>query len=92
MDRVKINKFEEPQCTLYNPNGEVVGKITSLLQLTDIRLQIREQNLDGYYVKWVDFNSEEKTTPITPFGRFGDDWPRDFVLNLLVSIPKRNPV
>ena len=49
-DPVKINKIKEPVCSLFNSKDEKIGDIKSFLQLQDIRVQILEKNLEGYYL------------------------------------------
>ena len=47
---VKINNIVEPVVKLYDSNDVEVGLITNYLQLNDVRLQIKRQKLEGYYV------------------------------------------
>ena len=61
---VVINKIEEPTVSLFTPNGVLVGEITSDLQLNDVRLQIKRQNLEGYYIEY-----EEEKILISSSGR-----------------------
>lgn len=51
---IKIRKIKETICQLYDPQDNLVGTIRSELQLNDVRLQIKEQNISGYYIMWKD--------------------------------------
>lgn len=49
--KVKINhNIKEPECSLYDPEGNCLGVINTSVILNDVRLQIKRQNLEGYYV------------------------------------------
>jgi len=45
---ITINTFTELKIELYNPDNELIGLITSELQLNDVRLQIKRQKLQDY--------------------------------------------
>jgi hypothetical protein len=48
---VKINRnLKEPECSLYGPDGTFLGVIDSGIILNDVRLQIKRQKLEGYYI------------------------------------------
>jgi hypothetical protein len=49
---VVINTISETQCLLVHPNGERVGFINSHLELLDVLVQIKEQQLTGYTISW----------------------------------------
>jgi hypothetical protein len=49
MDNITINKIIEPTSELFDSNDNKIGDITSFLQMLDVRLQIKRNNLDGYY-------------------------------------------
>ena len=51
---IKINKIEEAKCELYDPSNNLVGIVDNNLTFTDIRCQICQQKLSGYYFKWGD--------------------------------------
>ena len=69
---IKINDIKETTATLIDPQGVIIGKITSQLQLDDIRIQIKEQQVSGYTIKW--------TTYIIEISKDGhlDEWPFGF--------------
>jgi len=50
MAEIKVNEIVEPTCNLYNPDDEWIGQIESTLQLYDVRLQIKNKGVSGYYV------------------------------------------
>lgn len=54
---ITIRKIEESTAKLYGPDDVLIGEITSELQLYDVRCQIKEQGLGGYYLIWKDPNS-----------------------------------
>jgi hypothetical protein len=48
---VKINRnLKETECSLYGPDGSFIGIIDSEIILNDVRLQIKRQQLEGYYI------------------------------------------
>lgn len=49
MNEIIIKDLKDVPCDLYGPNDEYIGKITNVLQFTDIRVQIKERKLSGYY-------------------------------------------
>lgn len=50
---ITIHRISEPITSLYNPHGDLIGYITNSLELNDIRIQIKEQQLSGYFVKYL---------------------------------------
>jgi hypothetical protein len=52
---IEVKKIVETTCDLYNPKDVYVGTITSILELNDVRIQIKKQNVGGYYIKWKDY-------------------------------------
>lgn len=71
-DIIQIKEFKEPICKLFNPKSELIGIIKSELQLTDIRVQIKELKLNGYFIHWKD-----EIIMIDSDGRL-NDWPDGF--------------
>lgn len=57
---VVINNIKCPVTQLYSPTG-FIGDIENEDQLNDVRIQIAEQNLEGYYIIW---DSEKETIKI----------------------------
>jgi len=49
---IKINDIKDPAVDLYDPEGNKVGTIETMLQFDDVRLQILKQEVSGYYVIW----------------------------------------
>jgi hypothetical protein len=87
---IKVNKIVEPISTLYNSDGVEIGKITSYLELNDIRIQIKKNKVSGYYIIWEDM--------IIYTDKYGnlDEWPKGFYdlvddqLNALVDWGKED--
>ena len=57
MKEVIIRKFNEGKCTLYKhtknvPEGLLIGVVTSLFQINDIRLQCKEIKSNDYFFLW----------------------------------------
>jgi len=70
---IRVNKIIEHTSKLYDPNGKFIGEITSHLELNDIRIQIKENKVDGYYIMWKD----DYRIFIDKYGRL-DEWPKGF--------------
>lgn len=47
---IEIKHFEEEVIKLYDNNDNFIGEIDNELSFNDVRLQIAEQELSGYYV------------------------------------------
>jgi predicted ATPase len=73
---IKINEIVESVSKLYDKDDKLVGEITSLLQLDDIRIQIKKEKVSGYYVIWNNLKIR-----IDKFG-YLEDWPRGFYDNM----------
>ena len=74
MKTVKINKFIEPTCKLYNQEGEI-GDIESELSLNDVLVQIKQQKLNGYYIMFDNNRiniSDDGKVDAQPKGFYGD--------------------
>lgn len=83
---IKINEIKEEKVYLYNPNDDLIGIITSELQFNDVRLQIVQQKLEGYYIVWNDQKYE-----INKIGHLIPNWPKglyDINMNLLTNLIK----
>lgn len=68
---VVIKKIEPQTCELYDPQGNFVG-ILNEYEFHDVRVQIREQQLVGYYCKFL-INGKEIVFNIDKDGR-SNDW------------------
>jgi len=64
---VIIKKIPPPTCLVYNPDNTLLGEVNEY-EFNDIRIQIREQGLSGYYAKFG-----EDILKIDSKGR-GDNW------------------
>ena len=67
-----IKPFNNIKCELYSPNNILIGVINNSDSLNDIQVQIAEQRLDGYYIKWG-----ECIININNLGELSD-WPPNF--------------
>lgn len=45
---LEIKKIKPPYCNLYSPEGKRLGRLNEY-QFHDIRVQIKQQKLEGYY-------------------------------------------
>lgn len=51
MKKVRINNhIKEDRVSLYNPEGKLIGIIKNELAFNDVRIQIIENKLKGYYI------------------------------------------
>ena len=69
---VKINKITPPIAELFDPNHNSLGFVENELELNDVRIQIMNQQLEGYYFK---FNNN--IIPVYPSGKI-DNWVTGF--------------
>lgn len=74
---IKINKITETTCKLYNPEDECIGVISTGLELADVRIQIKEEAVEGYYVTWKEGTIESVRILIDKFG-YLSVWPVGF--------------
>lgn len=51
---VIIREIKNKSCQLYDPNDNLIGEFDSDLIFNDIRIQIKEQQLKGYYLIFED--------------------------------------
>lgn len=49
---IVIKEVEDDTAELFGPGDTLIGTIDTNLQLLDIRVQIKEQKLSGYYIIW----------------------------------------
>ena len=47
---IKIVKHGPPEVPIFTPKGELIGVVTNEEEFVDIRAQIAEQELEGYYI------------------------------------------
>lgn len=72
MKEIKINNnIEEDHVPLYNPEGKLVGIIENELAFNDVRIQIMENKLRGYYIVY-----KGQVCRIDIYGEL-DIWPND---------------
>lgn len=75
---ITINTFTENTVNLYDPNNKLLGNIDNLLTFSDVRAQIKEQGLSGYYIIYknqtigIDRNGELEDWPIGLFDTYTD--------------------
>lgn len=69
---IKINPYVHERVGLYNPDDEYIGSIGNDIELNDVRIQIAQQKLEGYYIMFKD-----KRINLLPEGSC-DSWPIGF--------------
>jgi hypothetical protein len=69
---IKINKIKDVTCELYDPQNNLLGTIENEYELNDVRIQISEEKVEGYYVIF-----KEHKIPITSKGKI-NKWPPGF--------------
>ena len=57
---------------LYSPDGKLIGDIVNEYQMDDIRIQIAELDLSGYYFIWKKSETEEVKIDIDNLGKLSD--------------------
>jgi len=62
---------------LFTPEGVFLGTVDKW-QLLDVRIQIGEKKLDGYYFKYINLENQEKTITIDNLGRVSE-WDEDLL-------------
>lgn len=75
--------FEDKYCDVYKPNGELLIHTNNMLTFTDIRVQIKQKQLNGYYIVF-----ENKRYEIKSNGRI-EHWPNGLFsvyINKLVNL------
>lgn len=80
---IKINKIEETYCHLFHEGKKgsknIIGVIGSLFELNDVRIQIKNKGLKGYYIIWCDEKYTSQTHRIDIYSNGGlSDWPEGF--------------
>jgi len=77
---IKINDIPQTMCFLYSPDNEFIGTIESEYSWNDVRVQIMEQKLEGYYVMFGTLDNGEYKNhkiEINSDGRC-ENWPDGF--------------
>lgn len=69
---LKFNRHEDKPVPLYNHHDELLGFVWNEIEFNDIRIQIKSQNVKGYY-----FVYNERKIEIDPDGNI-DKWPDGF--------------
>lgn len=64
---IKINKYTYPEVNLYSPEGVFLGVLSNPVEFTDVRVQIAQNGLKGYY-----FIFNEERINFNEYGVF--DW------------------
>ena len=76
---IVVNNFQEDPAILYSPKGVKVGTIYNSDALVSVRAQIKEQQAEGYYLKYnddvinIDKNGNLSKYPKGFFESFGDN-------------------
>lgn len=70
MKMIKINNnIQDRPADLYSPDGQLIGTIENLLAFYDVRLQIKKEQVFGYYLMFegqkikIDKNGELENYP-----------------------------
>lgn len=58
VEKIKINYIPDQSCDLYAPDETFIGVIQNEYSFNDIRIQIQQQQLSGYYVVWKELKIE----------------------------------
>ena len=74
---VTLNKFEYLPASLYD-GTTLIGRIETVEQLNDVRIQIKEQALKGYYMIWTNKDGKTFQILINKFGTLDHWWPGFF--------------
>lgn len=83
MEEIKINNnIKEDHVPLYNPEGKLVGIIKNELAFNDVRIQISENKLKGYYIVY-----KGQVCQIDIHGGL-DPWPDDLYNTYLDQLSK----
>lgn len=85
--KIVVNKIEPQQVELFDPNHNSMGFINEY-EFHDIRVQIKNQQVAGYYCKWTDEHGIENIFNIDKDGRSWD-WKDGFfdkITNYLMDL------
>jgi hypothetical protein len=63
---IKINRIPDFELCLYSPDNQFIGILRYDSEFLDVLLQIREANVDGYYL--VDLSNNNRRIPIERTG------------------------
>lgn len=75
--QLKQNEIKEIECDLIGPNKEFLWTIRSLLELNDVRIQIKRSGLSGYRLFYKGKDDLIYTIEIFEDGKLAD-WPEGF--------------
>lgn len=71
---IEIRNIKDRPVELYSPKNELIGTIDNVLSFDDVRLQIKEKELSGYYVIFkgekIGINKNGRVDGIWPIGFF----------------------
>lgn len=76
---IVVDNFINEPAILYSPNGQLVGYIHNSDALANVRAQIKEKQVDGYYLKYnddhidIDKNGNLSDYPDGFFESYGND-------------------
>lgn len=87
---IEIKEINCPVTQLYSPDGKLIGNIVNEYQMDDVRVQIAELDLSGYYFIWKKSELEEVKIDINNLGELSDFpsglW--DFSMKTLAKLVK----
>lgn len=52
MNKIEIRCIRNKPVRIFNPDGSLLCETDNLLQFNDIRIQIKDQKLEGYYLEF----------------------------------------
>lgn len=84
---VIVKKIEPPTCKMYDPNHNFLGVVNEY-EFFDIRVQIKEQQLEGYYAIFTLDSDHDYHLSIDKDGR-SNDWTKgtfDMIDNYLMKL------
>lgn len=72
--------IQNPTVKIFNPNGTLLCETNNELVFNDIRIQIKDQKLSGYYIEINDEKSKIENDGMLT------DWPRDLFTILTTQL------
>jgi hypothetical protein len=71
---IRKNNIKDEPCELYNPDGGFMWTLNSELEFNDVRIQIKNQKLKGYYISFkgqrYEIDSDGRLPIYRPSGLF----------------------
>ena len=77
METIKIQRWQEPVCEVYNNRGRLQGVIRNEAELAMLRLEIQKTKVSGTYIIYDD-GDQDHVIDIDMNGEFVNDRPEGF--------------